>query len=347
MPKGGSLDVADLEGEGPGGQKKKPHTPVNWGKLVHKIIAQTYSLKIGKSVAVNLKMILKPSVEDINGKPIHSPKLEWKSANSEMISIDKDGNCRANTKGVCTIWVSVANTSVISAPIEIEVWEIKQIILSPRNLEVPVGHVKMITAQVTNDDGENSADVLLKWSHDADDKNLVKISPRGYIFGNTIGKTNIKAEAEIFCTNPCEVEVVKSEESEGKGSGFPQLLLTGKDIDPFTGQLREGDPEAAALWQEPWDVQNNIWWLNLQSKDALFAYNEREENPSLWRLFHSKILVEMMIQVHMQEEYTRKEQKPGLWSDHKYFYDRKYAELSQAMWEKLSLYVKNGLGASI
>ena len=44
----------------------------------------------------------------------------------------------------------------------------------------------------------------------------------------------------------------------------------------------------------------------------------------------------MMIRVHMKEEYGRKEQKPSLWSDHKYFYDRKYAELSQAMWVKLS-----------
>ena len=146
----------------------------------------------------------------------------------------------------------------------------------------------MVTAQVTNDEGDKSADVLLKWRHDSDDQKLIKISPKGYIFGNTIGKTNVYAEAEVSCTNPCEVEVVKGPNIDGKGSGFPELKLTEKDVDPFTGEVREGDPEAAALWQEPWDVQNNIWWLNLQSKDAAFAYNHRESArflPALQNFF--------------------------------------------------------------
>src|SRR3989344_559771 len=343
LPKGGSLEVADSEGEGTGSRKQKTHT-VKWGKEVHKIETQVYILKIAVGVSVNLKALLKPTARDIHNNPIMSPNWDWKSDNKEIIEMDNDGNCIARSKGVCKVWVSLAKSSVISAPTEVEVWQIKEIILSPRNLEIPTGHIKMVTAQVTNDEGDKSADVLLKWRHDSDDQKLIKISPKGYIFGNTIGKTNVYAEAEVSCTNPCEVEVVKGPNIDGKGSGFPELKLTEKDVDPFTGEVREGDPEAAALWQEPWDVQNNIWWLNLQSKDAAFAYNHREENPSLWRLFHAKVLVEMMIQVHMQEEYSRKEQKPGLWSDHKYFYDRKYAELSQAMWEKLGKYVEYGTG---
>ena len=43
----------------------------------------------------------------------------------------------------------------------------------------------------------------------------------------------------------------------------------------------------------------------------------------------------------MQEEYAKKD--AAFWSDHKYFYDRKYAELSQAMWERLSKYVEYGI----
>ena len=188
-------------------------------------------------------------------------------------------------------------------------------------------------------------DGLLKWKHDSEDQRLIKISPKGYIFGNAIGKTNVFAESKVICTNPCEVEVIKGENKEGKGSGFPQLLVTDTpDADPFTGKPKEGDPEEPALWQDVLDQQHNIWWLNLQSKDAAFAYNFRENNPLLWRLFHAKMLVEMMIQVHMQEEYNKKEQKPALWSDHKGFYDRKYVELSQAMWEKLSKFVESGLG---
>lgn len=49
----------------------------------------------------------------------------------------------------------------------------------------------------------------------------------------------------------------------------------------------------------------------------------------------------MIIQVHLQQEYTKKgeEERPARWSDHKDFYDRKYVELTQVMWEKLAKYV--------
>ncbi|MBN2331384.1 MAG: hypothetical protein JXC85_06220 [Candidatus Aenigmarchaeota archaeon] len=343
LPKGGLLEVVDTEGDGEGSKNKKKVKPIKWGKDVHKIETQSYALKIGVSVPVNLKVLLKPSAKDLHDNPIPSPNWEWKSDNKNIIEIDNDGNCIPKSKGSCRIWVSIPKTSAISAPIEVEVWKIKEIILSPRNLEISTGSIKMITAQVTNDEGEKSADVILKWKHDAENERIVKISPRGYVFGNSVGKTNVFAESEVSCTNPCEVEIVKGENKEGKGSGVPQLLLTEKDIDPFTGEIRPSDPEAAALWQEPWDVQNNIWWLNLQSKDASFAYRNIKENPHLWRLFHAKILVDMMIQVHMQEEYNKKIQEKAYWSDHKYFYDRKYVELCQVMWEKLSQYVQFGM----
>ena len=345
LPKGGSLEVTDLEGEeGTGTKIQKTHKPVKWGKEAHKIETQIYAFKMGTDVTVNLRALLKPAAKDINNNSLHSPSWEWKSDNQEVIVIDNEGNCTAKSKGNCRVWVSLKNSPVISSPIEVEVWKIKEIILSPRTLQIPTGQIRLITSQVTNDEGDKSSEVLLKWGHDSEDQRLIKISPKGYVFGNVVGKTNVFAEACIMCTNPCEVEIVKGENADGKGSGFPQLLMTEKDIDPFTHELRPSDPEAAALWQESWDIQNNVWWLNLQSKDAAFAYNHRAENPNLWRMFHAKILVEMMIQVHMQEEYTKREQKPGLWSDHKYFYDRKYVELSQAMWEKLSKYVDYGIG---
>ncbi len=65
-----------------------------------------------------------------------------------------------------------------------------------------------------------------------------------------------------------EVEVKPNPEAPKRGSGFPQLLMTDKDPDPLTGEVREGSPDQPTLWQEVQDQQNNIWWLNLQSEDA-------------------------------------------------------------------------------
>jgi len=56
------------------------------------------------------------------------------------------------------------------------------------------------------------------------------------------------------------------------------LLVTGRDEDPATGQIREGDPDQPALWQEASDFMHGIWWLNLQSPEAAFVFQQRGLN---------------------------------------------------------------------
>ncbi len=83
----------------------------------------------------------------------------------------------------------------------------------------------------------------------------------------------------------------------------------------------------------------------MQSKDVQFAAKQKENgNQQLWRLLRAKLLLEMVIQAHLSFEYTKKgdEEKPGLWSDHKGMYDRKYVELVQGLWEKLTTYIVSG-----
>ena len=53
--------------------------------------------------------------------------------------------------------------------------------------------------------------------------------------------------------HPVEVHVIPNPEEQRRGSGFPRLLLTERDEDPATGQIRQGDPEQPALWQETTD----------------------------------------------------------------------------------------------
>jgi hypothetical protein len=91
--------------------------------------------------------------------------------------------------------------------------------------------------------------------------------------------------------------VISNPEEQKRGSGFPRLLLTGRDEDPATGLIREGDPEQPALWQETTDFVNNIWWLNLQSADARFAFKQRSSNSELWRTYHAEKVIEMVVYV--------------------------------------------------
>jgi hypothetical protein len=131
-----------------------------------------------------------------------------------------------------------------------------------------------------------------------------------------------------------------------RGSGFPQLKLTGRDEDPASGEIRPGNPDQPALWQDPIDYVNNIWWLNLDSPDAALFFKQRTESAALWRSFHAQKVVEMVMQVHMQEEFTKlgESERKDLWANHKAALERYQVQLSELMWSGLQSYVLTGAG---
>lgn len=141
-----------------------------------------------------------------------------------------------------------------------------------------------------------------------------------------------------------EVEVVDNPRLDRKGGGFPTLKITDRGVDPETGEKRESDPDEPPLWQTISDYQNNIWWLNLGSKEAESAFSRRNDNPQAWRLYHAQKVVEMVVHVHMQNEFTarREGEVPGLWTDHLQIFSSLQKQFIPLMWEKLGNYVLLG-----
>jgi len=66
----------------------------------------------------------------------------------------------------------------------------------------------------------------------------------------------------------------------------------------------------------------------------------------LWRSFHAQKVVEMVIQVHMQEEFTRlgEAERRDIWVSHKLALERYQIRLSEPMWQILETYVLTGRG---
>jgi len=89
---------------------------------------------------------------------------------------------------------------------------------------------------------------------------------------------------------------------------------------------------------------NNVWWLNLQSEDAAYAFEKRSSDAKFWRMFHAQQLVEMVIQVYMQQEFTTKgeNERPDYWLIHKQALERNQISLKQSMWQGLKRYVDTG-----
>ena len=198
---------------------------------------------------------------------------------------------------------------------------------------------------MTDDDGKRSTAVLLEWRHDADDQMIVRISRSGLVTGNRLGRTSVTAGAgNVWARIPVEVHIVPNPEAQKRGRGFPKLLLTGRDEDPATGKIREGDPDQPSLWQEAVDFSNNVWWLNLQSREAAFAFHQRGGNPQVWRTYHAGKLIEMVVQVWMGDEFTSKgeSQLPDFWAGHLAAMNRVQVRIVQQMWKELEPYIQYG-----
>jgi hypothetical protein len=206
--------------------------------------------------------------------------MEWHSADRHVAEV-VGGSLVAQGKGETELWATVPHTGIQSPRIRVKVVNVDHVLLSPRDLNIPLGTRARIIAEVTDDDGVRSTDVYLQWSHDSDDPMMVRISPLGSVFGNRLGQTAIRAGAGdpehggVWARIPVEVRVVPNERRNRPGGGFPQLLVTGRDIDPETGEIRPGDPDRPSLNQEVSDYDHNIWWLNLDAPDAAFFFQQR------------------------------------------------------------------------
>jgi hypothetical protein len=248
----------------------------------------------------------------------------------------------AKAKGQCEIWARVKGTRIESAHIPVRVWNVDHVLLTPRTLDISIGQRQQVVAEVTDDEGHRSTNVILDWQHDGDDQLIVRISRQGMITGNRIGRTAVTAGASgVWARIPIEVNVVPNPQRQKRGSSFPKLLLTGRDLDPATGTIREGDPDQPPLWQEPSDYVHNVWWLNLQSPEAAFAFRQRSTSPVVWRTYHAERLIDMVVQVWMTDEFTRKgeSQRPDFWAAHLAALDRHRVRLAHQMWKRLEPYV--------
>lgn len=333
-------------GTGPGPTPRPPPPPTAWGTVPDELVYSVPEggINVGKGISVVLRSMLQVVVKDSTGRPVRT-KLEWFTSDHHIASVSTDGTLQAIEKGACDVSIRVKGTSIKTERIPVRVWNVDHVLLTPRMLDVPLGTQQQILAEVTDDDGKRSTDVLLDWRHDADDQLLVRINRRGVLTGNRLGRTAVTAGAgAVWARIPVEVTVTPNPDKLNRGSGFPRLLLTGRDLDPATEQVREGDPDQPPLWQDPSDFVHNVWWLNVQSPEAAFAFRQRAVTALLWRTYHAERVIDMVVQVWMIAEFTRKgdSERPDFWANHRLATDRHRVRLAHEMWKRLEPFVSEG-----
>jgi hypothetical protein len=320
--------------------------PTEWGKVPDALehSADAKELCIAKGLVAPIRPLLKLSVRDTRGRPVRAD-VEWRTSDFQVASVSPTGDLKAKGKGSCEVRAGVKGTDLQTDPVLVHVWNVRHVRLTPRTLEMPLGTRQQITAEVINDEGIRSTNVLLDWRHDADDQMIVRVSQRGLITANRLGRTSVTAGAgDVWARRPVEVRIVPNPNKPARGQGFPRLLVTDKDLDPSAERIREGDPDQPPLWQEPSDFIHNVWWLNLHNPQAAFAFRLREANPPIWREFHAEQIVEMVVRAWMTEEFSRRgeNERPEVWAAHLAAMDRHRVRIIQQMWERLQPYVIDG-----
>jgi len=342
----GSNEDDDMAKGGKKHTKKSSHEKISSEDIPVKIELgyEKSKLIIGRAVKFHLSSLIKPIAKDINDNTVSNVNFKWWSDNSKIANFSLfSDEIEGVSKGKCNIHLNIENTNIRTV-IPIEVWEIDHVLLTPRKIEIPLGTRRQITAEVTNDEGQRSTDVILEWTHDALNQLILRIRPTGWITGNRLGNTIVYAGAgDVKARIGAEVIVIPNPNLKNKAKGFPTLLLTDKDIDPETGKIRPGDPDKPPLWQELEDFQNNIWWLNLQNPQVAFYYNLGTKSE-FWRMYFAEKYIDLVVQALMVNEFTQKEDeelKP--WGDHKFYMDDFIKQTIQSMWEKLTEYVEKGI----
>lgn len=357
LPTGGDRGDGGIDGNGQGDKDPPPPPlPRKYGKIpaVIDIERANETLNVGRGVTLPIEWFLKPCVRDVDNLPVRNADLIWTSDNPRIADFPnpKEGILLAKEKGFCSICIKLKRAEIESVPVHINVCNADHVLLTPRNLRIPLGKQEDIVAEVTTDEGQRSTDILLNWEHDADDPMMVRIRPTGTVTGSRLGQTTVAAGAGnraaggVWARVRAEVEIVANPNLDRRGGGFPTLKVTDRDTDPETGERRQSDPDAPPLWQEVSDYKHNIWWLNLGSKEAESAYIQKSSSPQAWRLYHAQKVVEMVVHVHMQKEFTslREGEEPGLWADHWARFNTFQKQYIPLMWEKLNEYVISGSG---
>jgi hypothetical protein len=121
-----------------------------------------------------------------------------------------------------------------------------------------------------------------------------------------LGETEVTAGDDSLLADGVKITVVEGEgggESDGKGRGFPRVLVSGEfDPDPDTAQFRYFSSDDPPVYQMPEDFDRNIWWINSAAPMAKlyldraqgYGYESRE-----WRMYHLERYVDIIVQIAM------------------------------------------------
>jgi hypothetical protein len=127
-------------------------------------------------------------------------------------------------------------------------------------------------------------------------------------------------ENEIIFSSHKKKHTEKKEKKSGdkggsdkrKGSKFPEVKISGIDIDEATGEILNLDSRHFAIHQRPIDVQMGIYWINSSKRIAQLILEKYTANSIHWREYLFQRYMDIIIK---ETIYNKGKQEVDLTAD--------------------------------
>jgi len=283
---------------------------------------------------------------DANGRHIRPVPYRWISEDNNVAMVDEDLRLiQTFSPGTTNIWAETLDRRLKSNVVLLEVVRIREIRVTPEEIEVPIGTRRRLEAQCTLSTGQEISGVHLTWLED--NSSVARVSTSGMVYGVNLGDTTVTAVDESCRSDrPAKVKVIQGE-GAGKGTrrgrGYPLVLVSEIDNAPGEEQPAVFRNDEPTVMQRPQDVDNNIWWINLASPFARLYFGDPRYGvqSEAWRMYHVERFIDIIVQIALT--YGADSEETFGASDWMYRAGEIEAEIRKRAVESLLPFIQDGL----
>jgi hypothetical protein len=236
----------------------------------------------------------------------------WYSSDWAVATVDPDINSVVtHTPGVTSVWIETLDKRLRSNAVDIEVVDVRSILIRPADLTIQAGRVQQLEALVTDGAGRQFSDVYLTWLQD--DSSIVSVTGTGKVIGRRQGTTTVQAGDDNYSDDACRcvVTVIPATGGEGEGGkNFPKIRLSEIEPDPLNpdGEPYHLSPQDGPVHQPtPQHVEHNIWFINMTCPLAKHYFEKGGADTPEWRAYHLERFVEALVKIKLNGLYQENE----------------------------------------
>lgn len=287
--------VTGLWGEGTG-SRRGAHERLPVGRPAKLVVRLSHRRAgLGVPFRPTLKFL------DKDGRQVRSVPHRWVSDDTNVALVDEDLMIVSTfSVGSTEIYAETLEEPLLTSNrVPLEVVHIHEITLSPDEIEVSAGGRGRVEALCKLNDGSVTSDVHLLWYEE--NKDIARVSASGLVYGVAPGETGVTAGADdCEAAQPARVVVAESDgraDGDTPGRGFPRVILSEYEDDPYTAEPVSFSSEVPPVYQRPVDIERNIWWINAAAPLARFYLDMYGHDSREWRMYHLERYIEAMAQI--------------------------------------------------